>query len=120
MLLLQVQATLFFALNWNAQLILGQTETADSLWLQESRSFNDANARASRYDWTGVLDNPQCPGNVLSLNPGEATRIYSHKGYGKETYPENYRVSDRTKRLILELSIGYCTVDFFHNFCFAS
>ena len=66
----------------------------DSKWLKEASGTSDEKARASKYDWTGALDNPECPGNVLTLNPGEATRISSHKSYGEKTYPDNYRVSD--------------------------
>ena len=71
----------------------------DSKWLKEASGTSDEKARASKYDWTGALDNPECPGNVLTLNPGEATRISSHKSYGEKTYPDNYRV--RRKRYFL-------------------
>ena len=64
----------------------------DSKWLKEASGTSDEKARASKYDWTGALDNPECPGNVLTLNPGEATRISSHKSYGEKSYPDNYRV----------------------------
>ena len=66
----------------------------DSKWLKEASGSSDEKARASKYDWTGALDNPECPGNVLTLNPGEATRISSHKNYGEKTYPDNYRVRE--------------------------
>ena len=68
-------------------------DLADTKWLEEARSYSDISARASRYDWTGVQDNPECPGNVITLNSGEATRIQSHKSFGKESYPDDYRVS---------------------------
>jgi hypothetical protein len=67
--------------------------TAEQKWLDESKSVSDIEARASKYDWTGVMDNPECPGNVMTLNSGEATRITSHKSFGRNVYPENYRVS---------------------------
>ena len=68
-------------------------DLADSKWLEEARSYSDLSAKASRYDWTGVTENPECPGNVITLNPGDATRIKSHKSFGKESYPDDYRVS---------------------------
>ena len=68
-------------------------DLADTKWLEEATSVSDISARASRYDWTGVQDNPECPGNVMTLNSGEATRIQSHKSFGKESYPEDYKVS---------------------------
>ena len=81
------------------QIFLGATfaqkDQAEEKWLNQSKSLSDELARNSKYDWTGVLDNPECSGNVLNLGPGEATRIKSHKSYGKSEYPENYLV--RTK-----------------------
>ena len=74
---------------------------SNEYWLNQTKSTSVSSARASKYDWTGVLDNPECPGNVLTLNPGEATRIKSHKNYGKSEYPENYTVSP------LDASINY-------------
>ena len=68
-------------------------DLADTKWLEEATSVSDISARASRYDWTGEQDNPECPGNVMTLNAGEATRIQSHKSFGKESYPEDYKVS---------------------------
>ena len=68
-------------------------DLSNEYWLNQTKSTSVSSARASKYDWTGVLDNPECPGNVLTLNPGESTRIKSHKNYGKSEYPENYRVS---------------------------
>ena len=63
-------------------------------WLKQAKNTSDETlARASRYDWTGVLDNSECSGNVLTLNPGEATRITSHKKFGQTGYPEDYTVS---------------------------
>ena len=62
-------------------------------WLKQAKNTSETLARASRYDWTGVLDNPECSGNVLTLNPGEATRITSHKNFGQTGYPEDYTVS---------------------------
>lgn len=67
-------------------------DLADTKWLEEATSVSDITARASRYDWTGVQDNPECPGNVMTLNSGEATRIQSHKSFGKESYPDDYKV----------------------------
>ena len=54
---------------------------------------SDIKARSSKDDWTGAFENPECPGNVLTLQPGEKTRIVSHKSYGKKSYPDNYMVS---------------------------
>ena len=68
-------------------------DLADTKWLEEATSVSDISARASRYDWTGVQDNPECPGNVMTLNSGEATRIQSHKSFGKESYPDDYKVN---------------------------
>ena len=68
-------------------------DLADTKWLEEATSVSDITARASRYDWTGVQDNPECPGNVMTLNSGEATRIQSHKSFGKESYPDDYKVN---------------------------
>ena len=68
-------------------------DLADTKWLEEATSVSDISARASRYDWTGVQDNPECPGNVMTLNAGEGTRIQSHKSFGKESYPDDYKVS---------------------------
>ena len=76
---------------------LAQKDQAEEKWLNQSKSLSDELARSSKYDWTGVLDNPECSGNVLNLGPGEATRIKSHKSYGESEYPENYMV--RTKFL---------------------
>jgi len=70
-------------------IITAEADLADEKWLNQTKSDLDL-ARASKYDWTGVLDNPECSGNVLSLNPGESTRVLSHKSYGKDEYPENY------------------------------
>ena len=73
--------------------ILAQEDLeAEEKWLNQSKILSDELARNSKYDWTGVLDNPECSGNVLNLGPGEATRIKSHKSYGKSEYPENYMV----------------------------
>ena len=69
-----------------------QKDQAEEKWFNQSKSLSDELARSSKYDWTGVLDNPECSGNVLNLGPGEATRIKSHKSYGKAEYPENYMV----------------------------
>ena len=68
-------------------------DLADTKWLEEARTYSDISARASKYDWTGVKDNPECPGNVMTLNPGEATRIQSHKSFGEKSYPDDYMVS---------------------------
>lgn len=72
--------------------VTGQ-DLADQSWFNESMEISDEHARASKYDWTGVLDNSECTGNVLRLNPGEATRVVSHKSFGQKPYPSNYRVS---------------------------
>ena len=34
----------------------------------------------------------QCPGTVLTMSPGYATILKSHKGYGKVPYPSDYQV----------------------------
>ena len=73
-------------------ILSAKADLADEKWLNQTKSDLDL-ARASKYDWTGVLDNPECPGNVLSLNPGESTRVLSHKSYGKDEYPEILRKS---------------------------
>ena len=88
----------------------------DSKWLKEASGTSDEKARASKYDWTGALDNPECPGNVLTLNPGEATRISSHKSYGEKTYPDNYRVSD-IFYVILKSSQAFCRSSYSSQTC---
>ena len=38
--------------------------------------------------------NSQCPGTVVTLSPGDATIVDSHKNYGKDPYPSDYKVSN--------------------------
>ena len=71
----------------------GQEGIGDRHWLKELKGTSDIKARSSKDDWTGAFENPECPGNVLTLQPGEKTRIVSHKSYGKKSYPDNYMVS---------------------------
>ena len=86
-------------------------EDPDLTWLNQSDLDE---ARASRYGWSGVLDNPECPGAAMKLSSGEATRIVSHKSFGKTVYPENYRVSleprlQRPDNSILHVGLeAYC------------
>ena len=86
--------TFFTSVTIGQQIKFGKfwDNLGDSKWFKESSGTNDVKARASRYDWTGTMENPECPGNVLSLHPGEGTRITSHKSYGKKAYPDNYKV----------------------------
>ena len=86
--------TFFTSVTTGQQIKFGKfwDNLGDSKWFKESSGTNDVKARASRYDWTGTMENPECPGNVLSLHPGEGTRISSHKSYGKKAYPDNYKV----------------------------
>ena len=92
-----VCATLYLFLTFTssvtkAQVIFGKhwQNAEDSKWFIASSGTSED--KASRYDWTGALDNPECPGNVLSLQPGEATKIMSHKHFGQKPYPHDYRV----------------------------
>ena len=36
--------------------------------------------------------NSQCPGTVVTLSGGESTIVESHKNYGKDPYPSDYKV----------------------------
>ena len=36
--------------------------------------------------------NSQCPGTVVTLSGGDATIVESHKNYGKDPYPSDYKV----------------------------
>ena len=77
-----------------SSVVSAQNLASTDYWLKQAKNTSDETlARASRYDWTGVLDNSECSGNVLTLNPGEATRITSHKKFGQTGYPEDYTVS---------------------------
>ena len=68
-------------------------DLADFVWFNESQTTSQAHARNSKFDWTGEDANSECTGNVITLNPGEATRVVSHKSYGEKSYPDNYKVS---------------------------
>ena len=87
-------ATLCYLSVITLQLITAsEISNEDARWLNQSQSHSFEESRASRYDWTGILDNPECPGNVLNLGPGQGTRIFSHKSFGKKPYPADYMVS---------------------------
>ena len=86
-------ATVYIFLIAYFSISFANTDLSDARWLNQSKSDEIELARASKYEWTGILENTECPGNVLTLNPGEGTRIQSHKSFGKKAYPDNYRVS---------------------------
>ena len=65
-----------------------------NLWSELSQFSSDE--RSSRAISSFNRDNSyndQCPGTVVTLSPGYATILKSHKGYGKVPYPSNYKVS---------------------------
>ena len=67
---------------------------SSELWSEFNQFSSDE--RPSRRDISSFSgDNSydeQCPGTVVTLSPGYATRLKSHEGYGNVHYPSNYKV----------------------------
>ena len=54
---------------------------------QDARSYRAVSPTSTENSY-----NAQCPGTVVTLSGGESTIVESHKNYGKDPYPSDYKV----------------------------